>query len=118
MNADVMMAYQLARTYDDKVSAFRPLPDGTEKTVCENVRGALSRSAQVASPTPPDAEGAVPEAAYRLTLFTEPGVAFQIGDRLAIVRGAQTIAATASDSFCYPSHTITVVEVREVHTGA
>ena len=114
MRGDRALSRRLARTYSHGVSAFRPLPEGGEETVCRGAPCALSRAAQVASPAPPDVSNALPESAYRLSLYTAPGRGFALGDRLEITDGARVWHAIASDSFPYPSHTVTVAEVREV----
>ena len=112
---DYTMANLLARTYYHCVTAYRPQADGTEMRVCEAVPCALSRSAHTSAPTPPDGEAALPEARYRLSLYTRPEMAFQLGDRLEISDGTGCVwHGWASDSFPYPSHCITVVEIDEV----
>lgn len=111
---DAAFAARLKRTFYYTVSAFRPLIGGGEGAVCVDAPCALSRSAQVSAPTPAD-HGALPETAYRLSLFTAPGVLFQLGDRLEIHdRVGNVYHARSSDSFCYPSHTVTVVEILEI----
>jgi hypothetical protein len=112
---DAVMAARLARTYYHKVSAFRPLPRGGEEQVCEDVPCALSRSALTSAPTPPDREYVLPEALYRLALYTRPEVGFQLGDRVEVTDdGGRVFRGRTSDSFRYPSHCVTVVEVAEV----
>lgn len=64
--------------------------------------------------SPPDADAPLPESRYRYALFTRPEVAFRIGDRLEISDGVRLYTGRASDSFSYPSHTVTVVEIRQV----
>lgn len=125
--SDGALAKRFARTYRHAVTAYRPMADGGEETVCRGAKCALSRSAQVSAPQPPAVTGSVPEADFRLTLFTEPERCFRLGDRLEISEGddaaladvtqpagARVWHATASDSFRYPTHAVTVVEVREV----
>lgn len=104
----------LAKTFLHTVTARRPALEGEWTTVCQAEPCALSRSAQVASPTPPDVSAPLPESQYRYSLFTRPGVLFQLGDRVEISDGSRCYKGQASDSFSYPSHTVTVVEIREV----
>lgn len=111
---DNCFAEILAKTYQHTVTALRPVLEGEWTTVCQAEPCALSRSAQVASPSPPDVSAPLPESQYRYSLFTRPGVFFQLGDRLEISDGRRCYKGRASDSFSYPSHTITVVEIREV----
>ncbi|MBE6995162.1 MAG: hypothetical protein E7429_00285 [Ruminococcaceae bacterium] len=104
----------LSRTYYHRVSAWRMGPDG-EQPVCEDAKCALSRSAMVAAPAPPDSTYVLPEAAYRLSLYTLPQRTFQLGDRLEITDTAgRVFHGRSSDSIRYPSHCVTVVEIREV----
>lgn len=110
-----LLAAVLATTYAHRVTAFRPLPDGRRKRVCENRPCALSRSALVTSPEPPDPAYFIPEARYRLCLFTRPELRFQLGDLLEVLDGGgRVFRGRASDSFYYPSHCVTVLEVAEV----
>ena len=112
---DSAMAARLARTYLDTVTAFRPLAEGGEERLCEAAPCALSRSAHTSAPTPPDGSYALPEALYRLSLFTCPELAFRLGDRLEVTDTLGRVHhARASDSFCYPSHCVTVVEIGQV----
>lgn len=112
---DTSFAARLGRTYYYRVSAFRSLIGGGELAVHTEVPCALSRSAQVSAPTPADRDCVLPETLYRLSLFTLPEVTFQLGDRLEIYdRLGNVYHARSSDSFCYPSHTVTVVEVAEI----
>ena len=112
---DSAMAAILARTYYHTVTAFRPLPDGGEEAVCQAAPCALSRSAHTSAPTPPDSFYVLPEAAYRLSLYTRPELAFRLGDRVEVTDEAgRVFRGRTSDSFRYPSHCVTVVEVREV----
>lgn len=103
----------LARTYRHTVTARRPALEGGWEVLCEGAPCALSRSAQVSAPEPPDAAAPLPESRYRYTLFTRPELVFRLGDRLEISDGALVYIGRASDSFSYPSHTVTVVEVRQ-----
>lgn len=59
---DAACAARLARTYRHRVTAFRPLPGGGEEPVCEARPCALSRSALVTAPAPPDRAYVLPEA--------------------------------------------------------
>ena len=112
---DSAMAARLARTYLYTVTAFRPLAEGGEETVCEDAKCALSRSAHTSAPTPPDGAQVLPEAAYRLSLFTRPELAFRLGDRVEVTdTWGRVYHGRTSDSFCYPSHCVTVVAVSEV----
>lgn len=104
----------LARTYYHTVTARRPAIDGGWEVLCEEEPCALSRAARVSAPEPPDADAPLPESRYRYALFTRPEVAFRIGDRLEISDGVRLYTGRASDSFSYPSHTVTVVEIRQV----
>jgi len=104
----------LSRTYYHLVSAWRPTPDG-EHLLCRQEKCALSRSAKVSAPTPPDRMYALPEAAYRLNLYTLPHRTFHLGDRVEITDTAgRVFHARTSDSILYPSHCVTVVEISEV----
>lgn len=115
MSTDRICAGLLAATYFHRVTAFRPLPGGVEEPVCEDTPCALSRSAQVSAPEPPDPARVLPEAAYRLSVYTAPGRIFRLGDRLEVRDGSgRVFRCRASDSFCYPSHCVTVLEVLEV----
>ena len=112
---DAAFAARLGRTYYYHVSAFRSLIGGGEAAVYVKEPCALSRSAQVSAPTPADRDYVLPETLYRLSLFTMPEVLFQLGDRLEIYdRLGNIYHARASDSFCYPSHTVTVVEISQI----
>ena len=79
---DSAMAAILARTYLHTVTAFRPLPDGGEEAVCQAAPCALSRSAHTSAPTPPDGFYVLPEAAYRLSLYTRPELGFRLAEAL------------------------------------
>ena len=112
---DSAMAAFLARTYLHTVTAFRPLADGGEKSVCQAAPCALSRSAHTSAPTPPDSAYILPEASYRLSLYTRPELAFRLGDRVEVTdETGQVWHGRTSDSFPYPSHCVTVVAVSEV----
>lgn len=112
---DELLAAVLATTYGHRVDAFRPWPGGRETRVCENRPCALSRSALVTSPEPPDPAYVLPEARYRLALFTRPELVFQLGDRAEVRDGSgRVFRGRTSDSFRYPSHCVTVLEVSEV----
>lgn len=112
---DAAIAARLGRTYRHAVTAFRPLPGGEEAVLYTREPCALSRSAMVSAPEPPDTAAPLPEARYRLTLFTMPAVRFALGDRLEVDVGeGRVVRCRASDSFCYPSHTVTVVEITAV----
>lgn len=112
---DSAMAAILARTYFHAVTAYRPTLEGGEETVCEAVPCALSRSAHTSAPTPPDGFYVLPEALYRLSLYTRPELAFRLGDRVEVTDETGRVwHGRTSDSFRYPSHCVTVVEVREV----
>lgn len=112
---DDAFAARLGRTYRHAVTAFRPLPGGEEEALYTGEPCALSRSAMVSAPEPPDTAAPLPEARYRLTLFTMPAVRFRLGDRLEVDVGeGRVVRCWASHSFCYPSHTVTVVDVTGV----
>ena len=112
---DAAMAAILARTYFHTVTAFRPLAEGGEKRLCEAAPCALSRSAHTSAPTPPDGAQTLPEALYRLSLFTRPELVFRLGDRVEVTdTQGRVYHGRTSDSFCYPSHCVTVVAVSEV----
>ena len=112
---DSAMAAFLARTYLHTVTAFRPLADGGEKSVCQAAPCALSRSAHTSAPPPPDSAYILPEASYRLSLYTRPELAFRLGDRVEVSDEAGRVwHGRTSDSFRYPSHCVTVVEINEV----
>ena len=111
---DSTCAAILSRTYYHRVSAWRPTAKG-EFTLCSGEKCALSRSARVSAPTPSDSTDVLPEASYRLSLYTLPERIFRLGDRVEITDTAGRIFhGRTSDSVCYPSHCITVVEIREV----
>lgn len=115
MTADRIFSARLAGTYSHRVTAFRPLPGGGEAAVCRDQPCALSRSAIVTAPAPPDRAYVLPEALYRLALYTRPELAFQLGDRVEVDDGAGGVLhGRTSDSFRYPSHCVTVVEAAEV----
>ena len=57
----------------------------------------------------------LPEALYRLSLYTRPGLVFRLGDRVEVTDESGRIwHGRTSDSFPYPSHCVTVVEVSHV----
>ena len=112
---DSAMAAILARTYFHTVTAYRPTLENGEETVCQAAPCALSRSAHTSAPTPPDGFYVLPEALYRLSLYTRPELAFRLGDRVEVTdEDGRVWHGRTSDSFRYPSHCVTVVEVREV----
>lgn len=112
---DAVYAAKLAKTYLHSVTAWRAAAEGGEELVYEAQPCALSRSAHTSAPTPPNSGYVLPEAAYRYALYTLPAVAFSLGDRVEITDGAGMVyRGRTSDSFRYPSHCVTVVEVREV----
>ena len=112
---DSAMAAILARTYFHTVTAFRSKAEGGEEIICETAPCALSRSAHTSAPTPPDGSYVLPEAAYRLSLYTRPELTFCLGDRVEVTdEGGCVWHGRTSDSFRYPSHCVTVVEISEV----
>ena len=112
---DSAMAAILARTYFHTVTAYRPTSEDGEKRLCEAAQCALSRSAHTSAPTPPDGSYALPEALYRLSLYTRPELAFRLGDRVEVTdENGSVWHGRTSDSFRYSSHCVTVVEIREV----
>lgn len=105
-------------TYFHRVSAWRPVSETEEATVCEDVPCGLSRRAVTSAPVPAHYGDVMPEAAYRLTVYTRPEQPFRLGDRLEIAAAeGETYHGFASDSFRYDSHCVTVLEVLEVKTG-
>lgn len=109
------MADILAKTYWHRLDARRPLPGGGAEVICRDAPCALSRSALVSAPAPPEQDGILPEASYRLSLYTRPELVLQLGDRVEIRdETGRIFRGTASDSFCYASHCITVTEISEV----
>ena len=115
---DPLRANILARTYFHRVSAWRPTAEG-EMQLCTEEKCALSRSAHTSAPTPPDNGYVLPEADYRMSLYTLPDRIFQLGDRLEITDTAGRIfRGRASDSFRYLSHCVTVVNISEVREEA
>lgn len=112
---DNAMKRALRATYDRTCCVYRPGDDGTEQTVYIDVPCALSRSAQVSAPTPPQFGAALTEGRYALALYTTPEVVLRLGDRAVISDAAGRLYhGRASDSVCYPSHCVTVVEISEV----
>lgn len=105
----------LERTYYHRVTAFRPAADGTVRLLCQGAKCALSRSAHTSAPTPPDGSYVLPESLYRMSLFTRPELWFRLGDRLEVTdTHGRVFHARASDSVCYQSHCVTVVEIDRV----
>lgn len=112
---DNAMKRALRATYDRTLCVYRPKDDGTEETVYIDVPCALSRAALVSAPTPPSFGAALTESRYALALYTAPEVVLRLGDRAVVSDGAGRLYhCRASDSVCYPSHCVTVVEVLEV----
>jgi len=107
----------LGRTYLHAVTACRPRRGGGEELIYEAQPCALSRSAHTSAPVPDEQRAILPEAAYRYVLYTDPGVPFQLGDRVEVTDGACVYRGRASDSFRYPTHCVTVVEILEVEHG-
>ncbi len=115
---DAACAAALARTYRHRVSAYRAERSGGETALCTGAPCALSRSAQVSAPAPGTWDQPLPETLYRLSLFTLPDRWFQLGDRLEVTdQQGRVYRGYASDSFCYPTHCVTVMEVAEVNFG-
>lgn len=113
------MTRALRRTFDRTVCVFRPLSDGTERTVYIDVPCALSRSALTSAPAVRGTEDALTESRYALSLYTMPEVWLRLGDRVAVSdKNGRIYHARASDSVRYPSHCVTVVEVVEVSVPA
>lgn len=112
---DSAMAAILARTYFHTITAWRPTSENGEERLCEAAECALSRSAHTSAPTPPDGSYALPEALYRLSLYTRPELAFRLGDRVEVTdEGGNVWHGRTSDSFRYSSHCVTVVEISHV----
>ena len=112
---DSAMAAALARTYFYTVTAYRPTLEGGEERLCEAAPCALSRSAHTSAPTPPEGSYALPEALYRLSLYTRPELAFRLGDRVEVTdENGNVWHGRTSDSFRYSSHCVTVVEISKV----
>ena len=112
MAENAAQAALLGRTYFHTVTAYRPTPDG-EVLVCEEQPCALSRRAHTTAPQPADMGAVLPEALYRCTLFTFPALHFRLGDRLEVSDGVGVYHGRASDSFRYPDHCVTVMEILE-----
>ena len=105
----------LAKTYFHRVTARRQVSETAQETVCENAPCALSRSAHTSAPQPSDSGYVLPEARYRLSLFTRPELWFRLGDEAEITDYTGRIyRGICSDSVYYPSHCATVVEVRDI----
>ena len=116
---DSAMAAILARTYLYTVTAWRPTAENGEERLCEAAECALSRSAHTSAPTPPEGTQTLPEALYRLSLFTRPELAFRLGDRVEVTdEMGRVYHGRTSDSFRYPSHCVTVVAVGHVEAPA
>lgn len=113
MRKNAAYAALLGRTYLHTVTAYRPTRDG-EELIYEAQPCGLSRSAHTSAPEPADMTAVLPEAAYRYVLYTFPAVRFQLGDRVEVSDGACVYHGRTSDSFCYPGHCVTVMEVLEV----
>ena len=114
MRTETVFTARLKGTYRHRLTVFRPRMEGGEERIWENQPCALSRSAQVSAPQPPQVGAALPESAYRLSVFTAPEVCLRLGDRLEVTDGSRVWHGRASDSIRYPNHCITVMEVREV----
>ena len=111
---DTLRSVILARTYYHRVSAWRPAAEG-ETPICTDEKCALSRSAHTSAPAPADRGYVLPEAGYRMSLYTMPERSFRLGDRLEVTDTAgRVFHCSASDSFCYPGHCVTVVEILSV----
>lgn len=109
------MTRALRRTFDRTLSVFRPMPDGTERTVYEEVPCALSRSALTSAPAVAAQGAAMVESRYALVLYTMPEIVLRLGDRAEVSdAGGRVYHGRASDSVRYPSHCVTVVEIVEV----
>lgn len=116
---DAAYAAVMGRTYLHSVTAYRPVSGGGEELVYEAQPCGLSRSAHTSAPTPPDGAYVLPEAVYRYVLYTFPAVWFQLGDRVEIRDEAGMVYhGRTSDSFRYPGHCVTVVEVSDVQLAA
>ena len=112
---DFSMAALLGRTYDRRLTAYRPLPEGGEEKVWDGAACALSRTAKTTAPTPPEEGAALTESGYALSLYTPPEVWLRLGDRLEISDGTgRCCYARAADSMHYASHCVTVVRILEV----
>lgn len=104
----------LARTYLHTVTAYRPVFGGGETLLWENRPCALSRAAHTSAPTPPGGGQVLPEAEFRLALYTDPDTLFRLGDRVEVRDGSGRVwHGRTSDSFRYPGHCVTVVESRQ-----
>jgi len=111
---DASYALQMARTYLHAVTGWRPVTDGGEELIYEAQPCALSRSAHTSAPVPDDRRAILPEAAYRYVLYTLPAVRFLLGDRVEVTDGVSVYHGRTSDSFCYPTHCVTIMKVLEV----
>lgn len=111
---DNAMKRAISRTFDRTVCVYRPKSDGTEETVYIDLPCALSRSALVSAPAVAGT-GGITEAGYPLALYTMPEVWLRLGDRVVISdTTGRSYHGRSSDSVCYPSHCVTVVEVLEI----
>lgn len=107
----------LERTYFHRVSAWRPVTETEETLVCRDVPCGLSRRAVTSAPVPADYAAVMPEVSYRLTVYTRPEQLFRLGDRLEVTDAqGRVYHGRASDSFCYDTHCVTVVEVVSCET--
>ena len=113
MRENAAYAALMGRTYLHTVTAYRPVRSG-EQLIYEDQPCGFSRSAHTSAPQPAELGAALPEAAYRYVLYTFPAVRFQLGDRVEVSDGLCVYHGRASDSFAYPGHCVTVVEVLEV----
>ena len=112
---DQALAGVFARTYHHRLTVLRPDCQGGRTQIVKDAPCALSRSAHVMSPAPPDRAAVLPESSYRLPLFTRPEMILQLGDEVRVSDGTgRVFRGLASDSIVYPSHAVTVVEVQEV----
>ena len=113
---DNAMSALLARTYFHKLDAFRPLDDaGREQRLYAGIPCALSRLAHTSAPAPPEGSAPLPESRFRLTLYTQPDCVLSLGDRVEVTDELGRVwHGRSSDSFRYPSHCVTVVEIGRV----
>ena len=113
------MARALRGTYDRRLRAFRPLPDGGERAVYRDEPCALSRRAQTAAPGVVAGGAALAETRYALAHYTAPSVVLALNDRVCVSDGAgRWYHARVSDSMRYASHCVTVAEVLGVTADA
>ena len=112
---DAIMTRALRRTFDRTLCVFRPLSDGTERTVYADIPCALSRSAHVSAPAAAAEGAALTESRYALALYTAPPFWLRLGDRVTVSdKSGRIYCGRSSDSVRYPSHCVTVVEITEV----